>query len=86
MNEHRDREQEYRESNEGGGHLEPSLQKKLVLRLHADNLPRFGFLKALPDTYVQVSSVQPQVSSRETEHQLAGEQVLTQYNLGQSEV
>jgi hypothetical protein len=86
MKERRDREEEYRENKERGGHLEPLLQKKLVVRVHADNLPRYGFRKALPDTYVQVSLVQPQVSSRETEHHLVGEQVLEQFDLGQSEV
>ena len=47
------------------GDDEANLWTKLVLRLHADNLPRYGVRRALPDTYAVVSSVSS--SSQEEE-------------------
>ena len=36
---------------------EEQLRTQMVLRLHADNLPRLGIRKTLPDTYAVVTSV-----------------------------
>lgn len=39
------------------------LKTSMVLRLHADNLPRWGLRMGLPDTFAVVTSVRPETTN-----------------------
>jgi hypothetical protein len=45
-------------------HEEVATGTKLILRIHAANLPRHGILNSLPDTYAIVTSVSGRASLR----------------------
>lgn len=45
------------DNDDEGPRPQQELRTQMVLRLHADNLPRYGIRMALPDTYAVVTSV-----------------------------
>ena len=65
---------------------EEDLKTNIILRLHADNLPRCGVRLALPDTYAVVTAVEGRSSRISGPLSVSNSHVMRKHEWGRTEM